>query len=57
MRITLAGSTDLPELLPFMRAYCDFHQVTRTDWSRWSFAGAPGRPEGGTSSKRWLVVS
>jgi GNAT superfamily N-acetyltransferase len=31
MRITLVGSTDLPELLPLMRAYCDFYQVTPSD--------------------------
>ena len=31
MRITLVGSTDLPELLPLMRAYCDFYEVTPSD--------------------------
>jgi GNAT superfamily N-acetyltransferase len=31
MRITLVGSTDLPELLPLVRAYCDFYQVTPSD--------------------------
>jgi GNAT superfamily N-acetyltransferase len=31
MRITLVGSTDLPELLPLMRAYCDFYQATPSD--------------------------
>jgi GNAT superfamily N-acetyltransferase len=31
MRITLVGSTDLPELLPLVRAYCDFYQVTPGD--------------------------
>jgi GNAT superfamily N-acetyltransferase len=31
MQITVVGSTDLPELLPLMRAYCDFYQVTPTD--------------------------
>jgi GNAT superfamily N-acetyltransferase len=31
MRITLVGSTDLPELLPLVRAYCDFYQVTPRD--------------------------
>ena len=31
MRITVVDSTDLPELLPLMRAYCDFYQVTPSD--------------------------
>jgi hypothetical protein len=31
MRITLVGSTDLPELLPLVRAYCDFYQATPSD--------------------------
>jgi GNAT superfamily N-acetyltransferase len=31
VRITVAGSTDLPELLPLARAYCDFYQVTPSD--------------------------
>ena len=31
MRITLVGSTDLPELLPLVRAYCDFYQVAPSD--------------------------
>jgi GNAT superfamily N-acetyltransferase len=31
MQITLVGSTDLPELLPLMRAYCDFDQATPSD--------------------------
>jgi GNAT superfamily N-acetyltransferase len=31
MRITLVSSTDLPELLPLVRAYCDFYQVTPSD--------------------------
>ncbi|MDF2745233.1 MAG: family N-acetyltransferase [Actinomycetia bacterium] len=31
MRITLVGATDLPELLPLVRAYCDFYQVTPSD--------------------------
>jgi hypothetical protein len=31
VRITLVGSTDLPELLPLMRAYCDFYQVAPGD--------------------------
>jgi GNAT superfamily N-acetyltransferase len=31
MRITPVGSTDLPELLPLVRAYCDFYQVTPSD--------------------------
>ena len=31
MRITLVGSTDLPELLPLVRAYCDFYEVTPSD--------------------------
>jgi GNAT superfamily N-acetyltransferase len=31
MRITLVGSADLPELLPLMRGYCDFYQVTPSD--------------------------
>ena len=31
MRITLVGATNLPELLPLMRAYCDFYQVTPSD--------------------------
>jgi hypothetical protein len=31
MRIALVGSADLPELLPLVRAYCDFYQVTPSD--------------------------
>jgi GNAT superfamily N-acetyltransferase len=31
MRITEVGSSDLPELLPLMRGYCDFYQVTPSD--------------------------
>ena len=31
MQITLVGSTDLPELLPLVRAYCDFYQVAPSD--------------------------
>jgi GNAT superfamily N-acetyltransferase len=31
MRITPVGSADLPELLPLVRAYCDFYQVTPSD--------------------------
>ena len=31
MRITLVGATDLPELLPLVRAYCDFYQATPSD--------------------------
>jgi GNAT superfamily N-acetyltransferase len=31
MRITVVGSTDLAELLPLVRAYCDFYQVTPND--------------------------
>jgi GNAT superfamily N-acetyltransferase len=31
MRITMVGSTDLTELLPLLRAYCDFYQVSPSD--------------------------
>ena len=31
MQITQVGFTDLPELLPLARAYCDFYQVTPSD--------------------------
>jgi GNAT superfamily N-acetyltransferase len=31
MRITLVGATDLPALLPLVRSYCDFYQVTPSD--------------------------
>ena len=31
MRITVVGPGDLPELLPLMRAYCDFYQVDPGD--------------------------
>ncbi len=31
MRITVVGPADLPELLPLVRAYCDFYQVTPSD--------------------------
>jgi GNAT superfamily N-acetyltransferase len=31
VRITVVGSADLPELLPLMRAYCDFYQVAPSD--------------------------
>ena len=31
MRITVVGSTDLPELMPLVRAYCDFYQVAPRD--------------------------
>jgi GNAT superfamily N-acetyltransferase len=31
MRITVVGAADLPELLPLVRAYCDFYQVAPSD--------------------------
>jgi GNAT superfamily N-acetyltransferase len=31
VRITVVGSTDLPELLSLVRGYCDFYQVTPSD--------------------------
>jgi hypothetical protein len=31
MQITVVGPADLPELLPLMRAYCDFYQVAPKD--------------------------
>jgi GNAT superfamily N-acetyltransferase len=31
VRITVVGPTDLPALLPLMRAYCDFYQVAPSD--------------------------
>jgi GNAT superfamily N-acetyltransferase len=31
MRITVVGPADLPELLPLLRAYCDFYQVAPSD--------------------------
>jgi GNAT superfamily N-acetyltransferase len=31
MQITPVGATDLSELLPLVRAYCDFYQVTPSD--------------------------
>jgi GNAT superfamily N-acetyltransferase len=31
VQITVVGSADLPELLPLMRAYCDFYQVAPGD--------------------------
>lgn len=31
MRITVVGPADLPELLPLVRAYCDFYQAAPTD--------------------------
>jgi GNAT superfamily N-acetyltransferase len=31
VRITEVGPADLPELLPLLRAYCDFYQVTPGD--------------------------
>jgi GNAT superfamily N-acetyltransferase len=31
MRITLVSAADLPELLPLVRAYCDFYQATPSD--------------------------
>ena len=31
MQITVVGSTDLPQLLPLLRGYCDFYQVTPSD--------------------------
>jgi GNAT superfamily N-acetyltransferase len=31
VRITVVGPDDLPELLPLMRAYCDFYQVAPSD--------------------------
>jgi GNAT superfamily N-acetyltransferase len=31
MRITVVGPVDLPELLPLLRAYCDFYQVSPSD--------------------------
>jgi hypothetical protein len=31
VQITVVGPADLPELLPLMRAYCDFYQVAPED--------------------------
>ncbi|HEV8649651.1 MAG TPA: GNAT family N-acetyltransferase [Actinomycetes bacterium] len=31
MRITVVGAADLPELLPLLRAYCDFYRVAPSD--------------------------
>jgi GNAT superfamily N-acetyltransferase len=31
VRITVVGHADLPELLPLVRAYCDFYQVAPSD--------------------------
>jgi hypothetical protein len=31
MQIAVVGPADLPELLPLMRAYCDFYQVAPED--------------------------
>jgi GNAT superfamily N-acetyltransferase len=31
VRITVVGPADLPELLPLVRAYCDFYRVTPSD--------------------------
>ena len=31
MQITVVGPADLPALLPLVRAYCDFYQVTPSD--------------------------
>jgi GNAT superfamily N-acetyltransferase len=31
VQIALVGSSDLPELLPLARAYCDFYQATPSD--------------------------
>jgi GNAT superfamily N-acetyltransferase len=31
VRITVVGPADLPELLPLLRAYCDFYQVAPGD--------------------------
>jgi hypothetical protein len=31
VQITVVGSADLPELLPLVRAYCDFYQATPSD--------------------------
>jgi GNAT superfamily N-acetyltransferase len=31
VRITVVGPTDLPDLLPLLRAYCDFYQVAPGD--------------------------
>jgi GNAT superfamily N-acetyltransferase len=31
VRITVVGPADLPELLPLVRAYCDFYQVAPSD--------------------------
>jgi hypothetical protein len=30
-KITLVGPADLPELLPLLRAYCDFYEVAPSD--------------------------
>jgi GNAT superfamily N-acetyltransferase len=30
-KITVVGPADLPELLPLLRAYCDFYEVTPSD--------------------------
>jgi GNAT superfamily N-acetyltransferase len=31
MQMTVVGPADLPELLPLLRAYCDFYQVAPSD--------------------------
>jgi GNAT superfamily N-acetyltransferase len=31
VRITVVGAADLPELLPLLRAYCDFYRVAPSD--------------------------
>ena len=31
MEVAVVGPADLPELLPLMRTYCDFYQVTPSD--------------------------
>jgi GNAT superfamily N-acetyltransferase len=40
MRITVVGPGDLPELLPLMRAYCDFYQVAPGDQALLELSGA-----------------
>ena len=56
MQITQVGATDLPELLPLVRAYCDFYQATPSDRELPALSRAC-RPLGGMVASVSLVLA
>ena len=53
MRITPVGAADLPELLPMVRAYCDFYQVNPSDRELLELSRARGDPAGLADGQRY----